>query len=252
MTPTAPDPDEVEREARARDRAQFMATVSHDLKTPLNAVVGFTSVLLLDLHGTEAGRKLVLIHDSARQMLERLNSLVELFRWEAGVLSPGRDWFYPGELLVRVGEEARAAAEERGLAVLVEPRGAPARARSDLRLVHRVLREFLANAIKHSRTGPIRLRALADPPDPQGVRRLRLEVADQGLGLKPDGLAALRTAFDPRVPPAAWSFQDLGLGLALCRQAAHLLGGSLEVDASCEQGARFSLVLALAAGELED
>ncbi|HOX45868.1 MAG TPA: HAMP domain-containing sensor histidine kinase [Myxococcota bacterium] len=238
-------------EARARERAQFIATVSHDLKTPLNAVVGFTSVLLLDLQGTEAGKKLGLVYDSARLMLERINALVELHRLEAGVLAPQPDWLFPGELLLQAAEEARAAAEGKGLALAAEPRGGPARLRTDLRLVQRALRELVSNAVRFSRQGEIRLGLGLEAGGRPGARRVRFWVHDPGVGMKPAQLAELRAAFEPAQAPLAWPFQGLGLGLALARQAARALGGWLEVEAPPEHGCRFSLVLELDEADLE-
>ncbi len=238
-------------EARARERAQFIATVSHDLKTPLNAVVGFTSVLLLDLQGTEAGKKLGMVYDSAKVMLDRLNALVELHRLEAGVLAAQPDWVFPGELLLQVAEEARAAAEGKGLRLLLEPRGGPARARFDARLAQRALRELLSNAVRFSREGELRVSLALEEGAPSGAVRLRFEVRDEGLGLRPAQRAELSAAFDPARDHLSWPFQGLGLGLALARQAARAAGGHLEAVAAPERGACFSLVLELGAGDVE-
>ena len=102
-------------EEKEKRRAKFMADVSHDMKTPLNAVIGFTSVLLQDKKelGAEKARQLDLVYKSAHRLLERVDALTEFFRLQAGVIGPEADWFSPRQLIEETFDQFRDDAGEK-------------------------------------------------------------------------------------------------------------------------------------------
>lgn len=232
---------------RDRQRAEFVGTVSHDLKTPLNAIVGFTSVLLADADGLlpEQARQLRLVNDSARSLLARINGLLEFHRLQAGKVDLLADWFYPAELLLQVVEGRRPQAAGRGCELALEVTGGPVRVRADARLVRRVLEELLDNAIRFGGSGTIRLSLAAGSAKDPGRGLVRFGVRDPGRDLGGPATEALRRAFDPGVDAFERSYRGLGLGLALAREAALALGGFVELAAGPDRDTCFCLVLEL-------
>jgi len=236
---------------REQRLAQFMAGVSHDLKTPLNSVIGFTSVLLQGAEGLgpDQLRQLRLVAQSANRLLGRLDALVELFRLRAGIIVPRTDWFAPGPVLERVIERADRAEGSTG-----PVEGAvPARIRTDARLLERAVGELVDNGDIHG--GGVTRLVCACAPDARRDRvRLSVAVHDQGPGLTPDRAEALARALGPMFLAGEGARKDdqgLGLGLALAREAAGLLGGWIEMDNRPERGCTFSLVLELEPGDVE-
>jgi signal transduction histidine kinase len=244
---------QVEEQVRSRDRrkADFVATVSHDLKSPLNAVIGFTSVLLQDARGNaEQERQLQMVQASARQLLDRINDLLEFHRLEAGKVKVNPVWCSLRELCLQALEPWRAPAAAQGLILELSCTGTNGRVRSDPCLLLRVLKEFLSNAVRFSKKGVVVLGCCSEPGDQPERIRLRLEVRDPGLGLSADSLAKLSAAFAPGGSILERCYDGLGLGLALCRESAALLGGIIHVTGAPGAGCTFSLLMEFPISEI--
>lgn len=229
-------------EEKEKRRAKFMADVSHDMKTPLNAVIGFTSVLLQDRGGlgAEKTRQLELVYKSAHRLLGRVDALTEFFRLQAGVIGPGADWFSPRQLIEETFDLFRDDAAEKRVELQIRPGPMPSRMRSPSKLISRALRELVANAVKFTATGSVEVDLRLE----DGWMAFR--VTDTGSGLSAGSLQKLKQALGP-----ADVYEGLGLGLALSREAARQLGGSIEVDSRPDKGSTFTLVVELTKENLE-
>ena len=223
-------------------RAKFMADVSHDMKTPLNAVIGFTSVLLQDREGlgAERTRQLELVYKSAHRLLGRIDALTEFFRLQAGVTGPRADWFSPRQLIAETLDLFHDDAREKSLQLQIGSGPMPSRMRSASKLISRALRELVDNALKFTVSGSIgvELRVMEG--------QAAFGVADSGSGLSAESLQKLREALGPRD-----TYEGLGLGLALSREAARVLGGRIEVESRPDRGSTFTLVIELSEDNLE-
>ena len=229
-------------EEMGKRRAKFMADVSHDMKTPLNAVIGFTSVLLQDREalGAEKTRQLELVYKSANRLLGRVDALTEFFRLQAGVTGPDADWFSPRQMIAETLDLFRDDAKEKGVQLQIGPGSMPARMRSASRPLSRALRELVANAVRFTTAGSVTVNLrLAEG-------RAAFRVADSGSGLSPGSLQKLKDALGPQD-----SYEGLGLGLALSREAARVLGGRIEVESRPDRGSTFTLVIELSDNDLE-
>jgi signal transduction histidine kinase len=245
--------DEIALQVQQRDqkRAEFFATVSHDLKTPLNGIIGFSSLLLQDTPGldSECLRQLNLIYDSARALLTRIDNLLDLYRIESGKIKANADWFIVSELIQQVIAPFEKKASDQGVKLEIILNGAPARLRADSNLLSRVLKQLLGNALKFTRQGSVRL-SVESKPNLDDRVRVRFAVSDTGIGVKPEEIARLSASLAPLVSPIDRSYQAIGLGLALAREAANLLGGALEVTSQANQGSTFALTLDLVSGDV--
>ena len=231
-----------------RRRAEFIAGVSHDLKTPLNGIIGFTSVVLADQAGRNADleQKLGMVYESARVMLNRINALVDFHRLEAGTKKPEPDWIAPIDMLKESTELHRVAAEKEGLELLLEQTG-PTRIHTDMRLLSVALNEVLSNAVRFGRQGQVRV--WMESKEQAERTHLCFCVADQGIGFKPEALAKLRRGLRPSDDRD--HFEGLGLGLALARLSLEKLGGLIEVESQAGAGATFRLCLNLSSEGIE-
>jgi len=230
------------RDEKEKRRAEFMADVSHDMKTPLNAVIGFTSVLLQDREalGAEKTRQLELVYKSAHRLLGRVDALTEFFRLQAGVPGQETDWFSPRQLIDETLDLFRDDAREKGIQLQIGPGPMPVRMRSVSRSLSRALREMVANAVKFTAAGSVKVDLKLE------AGRVAFRVADSGSGLGAGTLEKLRDALGSRD-----SYSGLGLGLALSREAAAVLGGWIEVESRPDRGSTFTLVIELTQENLE-
>ncbi len=229
-------------EEKEKLRAKFMADVSHDMKTPLNAVIGFTSVLLQDRQklGADKARQLELVYKSAHRLLERVDALTEFFRLQAGDIGPRADWFAPRQLIEETFGQFSDDAHQKGVELRVGPGPLPSRLRTSSKLLSRILRELVSNAVRFTSAGSVSV----DLCWTGG--RVAVEVTDTGSGMSAPSLQKLSQALG-----SGDSYTGLGLGLALSREAARLLGGSIRADSRPDRGSTFVVVFGLSDDEVE-
>lgn len=238
---------------RDQKRAEFVATVGHDLKTPLNGIIGFSSLLLQDTPGldSECLRQLNLIYTSARSLLERIDNLLDLFRMESGKITAGADWVIVSELAKQLIEPFEKKALDQGIKLEINLARAPGRIRTDSKLISRVLKQFITNALKFTRQGSVQLAIMSNPKLDDRIR-VRFTVSDTGMGIRPEELTRITASLDPATNIFDRSYQSIGLGLALALQASNLLGGVIRIESHVDQGSAFALEIDLASGDVVD
>jgi len=233
-----------------KERAEFFAQVSHDLKTPLNAVIGFTSVLLYSAKPFcgEQSQQLNLIYMSARQLLERLEALVEFFRLQAEIVPGEVQWCDLEALGAQSLERMQGEAEKKAIALRFVNEVGPGRIQVNLSLLSRVLQELLSNAVRATKQGQVLLAVSQGAPTGNPQESVCFAVTDTGCGLRLEETRRLSELLQPDPgEPASSGYRGLGLGLALARECAIRLGGRLTLSATEGQGCRFELALDLPA-----
>lgn len=216
-----------------RSKAQFVATISHELRTPMNAVLGYTSLVADEVDGpvNSAQRDhLGRVRDTGKHLISLIEDLLGFARIEAGQevvrVEPVR--------LVDVVEESlmvvRPLAEKKGLRVRLEGPNKPVELHTDPRKLRQILVNLLANAVKYTEVGDVLLLLRVEGEDTEV--KVYFEVTDMGRGIS---LEDQKHVFDPfwRADPLAKSDGgSTGLGLSVARQLARLLGGDVSVSKS--------------------
>ena len=232
-------------------KSRFLANMSHELRTPLNAILGFSHLLAQDECLAAAQREnLAIIGRSGEHLLALLNDVLELSRIEAGRAELRPEVFDLHLLLQDLHEMFGLRAEQKGLTLLMERSPeVPRYVRADQGKLRQVLINLLGNAVKFTTQGSVTLRV--GPPagargDVPGAAALRFQVADTGVGIVPENLAAI---FDPftQFAPEARMREGTGLGLSISRHYARLMGGELTAESAglAGQGSLFTLDLPL-------
>ncbi|MCL6251171.1 ATP-binding protein [Altererythrobacter sp. KTW20L] len=239
--PAKPDHGDPQAEADADERwSAFLIGMSHELRTPMNAVIGFTEMLLeADLPESQH-QQVRLIADSGRAMLRLLNDVLDISRIKAGQ--------------VRLVEEETDLAEELRQAIaLMQPIAAakgldlsldlsdevPARLALDRLRLRQVVLNLIGNALKFTDRGHVRV-GLALAAD-----QVAITVRDTGRGIAAERLPGLFTPFPPEHGTAERHYGGTGLGLPICQQLVRLMGGTIDVDSIAGQGSLFAIRLPL-------
>jgi PAS domain S-box-containing protein len=226
--------------ARASEaKTNFLAGMSHELRTPLNAIIGFTGTLLMRLPGPlneEQEKQLRTVQWAAHHLLALINDLLDLTRIESGETRLELGDVDCREVAVEAGTQLRSQAEAKGLAFDLDLPESPVAIRSDRRALIQVLMNLLANAVKYTDRGRVRLRLRRVAQD------LRFEVHDTGIGIRAGDRERLFKAFS-RLERGNERRQGTGLGLYLSARLAALLGGRIEVESEVGTGSTFTLVL---------
>jgi PAS domain S-box-containing protein len=229
---------ELERAMTARSR--FYASMSHELRTPINAVLGYSTLLLERIYGPLNEKQIEGIErtqKAARHLLELVNDVLDLSKIEAGKidlrLQPVEFPMLIEDLFVTV----RPLADEHGTELLLDQRASdPIKIVSDPRRVRQILLNLLSNAIKFGKGKPIKV--ICDRGDDDGVV---IDVIDQGEGISREDQERI---FQEFVQLGKTQLQDgTGLGLPISRRLAELLRGSLTVESTSGQGSTFRLRL---------
>jgi len=230
-------------EAANRAKSQFIAGMSHELRTPLNGVLGYAQLLAMegDLSERQA-RGVDTIHKSGLHLLALINDILDLARIEAGHTELNPAPMKLSHLLQSVVELMQVKTDEKGLAFVFDAdEGLPEVVLADERRLRQVLLNLLGNAIKFTDNGTVTLRASAEPNGPTQVR-LRLEVEDTGVGMRPDDLARIFEPFE-QVGDEQRRSEGTGLGLAITRALVNDMGGQVHVSSEFGRGTRFRVEL---------
>ena len=240
----------MEEELRPREAASraLLDGISHELKTPLNSIIGFTGVILQGMAGglnDEQRRQLGMARQSAGHMLGLIEDVIDVTRLQTGSLEVEREVVDLGGTAARVVDEAGDAAAAKGLELDVEiPAGLPAVA-GDRRRVRQVLANLVENAIKFTETGAVRI----DCREADG--RVEARVADTGPGVAPELRTRIFEPFQGAGSTTGTREEGTGLGLHLSRGIARLLGGDLVLECEAGGGSTFVLTLPVQADTIE-
>jgi PAS domain S-box-containing protein len=225
-------------------KSRFLATVSHEIRSPLNAVINMNE-LLLETSLDAAQRDLAEIATAGgRTLMALLDNVLDFSRIEAGELALHCK---PFDLVATVEEtvelmSTRAKAEA-PLSLVVAP-GVPLEVTGDSLRVRQVLLNLISNAIKFTEQGGVTLR-LKPAPEARGVR---LEVEDTGIGIPRDKQRAIFGEFIQADSSDSRRFGGTGLGLSIVRRLVELMGGTIAVQSEVGAGSLFTVDLPLAAG----
>ncbi|HUF65105.1 MAG TPA: ATP-binding protein [Gemmatimonadaceae bacterium] len=230
---------EMERAIAARNR--FYASMSHELRTPINAVLGYSTLLLDNIYGplTPQQREgLERTHRAAKHLLELVNDVLDLSKIEAGKIELAVQSVGFPSLIDDLFVTVRPLAAESATELVLDALSEPVSIQTDPRRVRQILLNLLSNAIKFGNRKPVRVeyRQAADG----GVQ---VSVVDQGGGIAPGDLARIFDEFVQVAGEDQRHQRGTGLGLAISRRLAELLDGTLEVESTPGVGSRFCLTL---------
>lgn len=226
-------------ESANQSKTRFLAAVSHDLMQPLNAARLFSAALSHQDDGlsSEAQKLVHHLDSSLRSAEDLISDLLDISRLENGKINPDPKPFVLNELFNALGAEFKALAQEQGLKFRV--RGSTLRVDSDIKLLRRILQNFLTNAFRYAK-GPVLL----------GVRRrkgeLCLEVWDRGPGIPEDKQQVIFEEFKRLDSHQTRAEKGLGLGLAIADGLCRVLGHTLRVRSWPGRGSVFSVSVPLA------
>src|SRR5258708_1541010 len=223
-------------------KSQFLANMSHEFRTPLNAILGYTHMLLNNVTGpvTDPQRKsLSRIDSNARHLLALINDILDITRIEAGRMPLNATTFGVGELFDEVQSELEAIIKRSNLAVSTRVRGTVPPVRSDRQKVKQIVLNLLSHALKFTPAGSVPMTAVYDAR----VRQVAIAVKDTGVGIPEGDQVKVFEDFRQLDSSPARGYGGTGLGLSICRRLAQILGGTIDLHSTLGRGPTFTLRL---------
>jgi protein-histidine pros-kinase len=218
-------------QAASRAKSEFLANMSHEIRTPINGILGMAELALATPLTPEQREYLTLLRSAGEALLAVVNDILDLSKIEAGRLEVASE---PFDLRVVVGEAVAllaVRAREKGLACQVEiAPDAPAVVRGDPHRLRQVLVNLVANAVKFTEQGGVRVAVTSGPASAGGACELHIAVADTGIGVPVDKQALIFEAFTQADGSSTRRYGGTGLGLAICRSLVRLMGGRIWVE----------------------
>lgn len=231
-------------EENSRLKSEFLSTMSHELRTPMNAIEGFTSIMLSRMGGVEfnekAERYITRVNVNSKRLLQLINDFLDLSRVESGRLELAHQPFSPTDLARRWQTEIGILAEKKNISfeLTLDPL-LPETVYGDEEAISKIALNLLSNAIKFTEQGKVSL-SLANGDD-----NWHIIVSDTGIGIPPHAREYVFEEFRQVDQTSKRKYGGTGLGLAIVQKYARTMGGTVTLQSEVGVGSTFTVTLPL-------
>ncbi len=228
--------------AASRVKSEFLANMAHEVRTPINSIIGFTDLLAEEELTDEQKKYINILQRSAANLLDLINDILDLSRIEAGRVDIEMIPCSPAKLLAEIADSMEVMAKQKALAFEVcSSPDLPASILTDPTRLRQCLTNLVSNAIKFTEDGHVHVDARLEKGGEHNW--IRFDVADTGIGIEADKQEAIFEAFSQARADTTRKFGGSGLGLAITRKLAELLGGKIQFVSEPGEGSVFSLMI---------
>ena len=225
-----------------RAKSDFLAKMSHEIRSPMTAILGYVELLGLQLRAPDQLQAIDTIKRNANFLLDIINDVLDLSKIEARKFDVERAVVSPLAIVKELVELMNLRAAEKGIALLTRFDSAlPATVETDPKRLKQILLNLVGNAIKFTDRGEVEISVAAQQTD--AANEIVYSIRDTGIGMSPEDLAQAFEPFSQGMSAAAQRPGGTGLGLAISKHLAELLGGRIEATSGFGNGSTFRLVL---------
>ena len=233
-------------EKASKAKTDFLSNMSHDIRTPMNAIIGITTLMKNELHQPERlAEHLGKLETSGRLLLGIINDILDMSRIESGKVTLNVEKMNLPQQISQLDSVIRQQANQRRQTFTVNTLVQHENVLADPNRLNQVLMNILSNAVKYTPTGGhIRLE-VEELTHTEHYAKYRFVVQDDGIGMSEDFQKTLFDPFTREEKSGINKVQGTGLGMAITRSIVDLMGGSISVESASGKGTRFEVVLEL-------
>jgi PAS domain S-box-containing protein len=224
-------------------KSQFLANMSHEFRTPLNAILGYTSMLLQGVGGAEMSplhkRNLARVDSNARHLMGLINDILDISRIEAGKMPLHATEFKIADLISEVMAEAEPLIARTKLKVETDVAASASKVFADRQKVKQIVLNLLSNALKFTPDGSVSVVARYRP----SADEISIAVVDTGIGIAPADQEKVFEDFQQADNSPTRQYTGAGLGLSICRRLADMMDGRITLQSQVGKGSTFTLIL---------
>ena len=227
-----------------QEKSQFIANMTHELRTPMNAILGYSEMLkeeAEELHETEFVSDLSKINSSGRHLLGLINDILDYSKMEAGKMTLHIEAFSITDLLKDVEANILPLAEKNGNAFVITPLTAEIQMQSDVTKLRQIIINLLSNACKFTHEGKVSL--ATQIYEKEQMRWVDFVVSDTGIGITDSQFENIFKAFTQADSSITRDYGGTGLGLTISLRFAEMMGGDISVQSTEKAGSTFTLAL---------
>ncbi|MBE5808557.1 MAG: response regulator [Clostridiales bacterium] len=241
--------------ASSKAKSDFLASMSHDMRTPMNGIIGMTAIAATHIDDRErVADCLKKIMDSSGHLLSLINEVLDMNKIESGKVDLQEEDFDLSELVDSVLTMTRPQVEARGHSLAVHIGDvAHEKVIGDSTRVREILVNLLSNAIKYTPDGGRIVCGLSErPSNVQDIGQYEFTIEDNGIGMKPEFVAHIFEPFTRAEDKAAQAQSGTGLGMAITRNLVRMMGGDIQVESTYGLGSKFTVTIYLRLQEPDD
>jgi signal transduction histidine kinase len=231
-------------EAANHAKSGFLANMSHELRTPMNAIIGYSEMLMEDAQddgNEDAVSDLKKIHSAGTHLLSLINDVLDLAKIESGKMDIYLETFEIPGMVNDVVSTIDTLVKKNGNRLQVEVDETIGEMRADITKVRQALFNLLSNAAKFTHEGVIALLVRSEQED--GVDWIRMSVSDSGIGIPPEKIDQVFDEFSQADATTTRDYGGTGLGLPISRRFCQMMGGDITVESTIGEGSTFMIRL---------
>ena len=233
-------------ETANKAKSEFLAVINHELRTPLNPIIAGSELLAEIVEANEEQYTIAtMIHSAGEHLLSLINSVLDLSKLEAGKVTPVLTAISPAEIIDRVTQFFIPLAQQKSIDFKISiSNNLPETIVSDSFIIRQILINIIGNAFKFTRQGSIQVSAyFAENVEDQTKGVFQISIADTGIGISAEMQEKIFDPFSQADIGVSREFGGTGIGLAISRQSAQLLGGGIRLRSKLGKGSEFSLLV---------
>ena len=231
-------------ERASKAKTDFLSNMSHDIRTPMNAIIGITTLMKNELHQPEKlAEHLDKLETSGQLLLGIINNILDMSRIESGKTTLNEEKMNLSQQISQLDSIIRQQAGQRRQTFTVNTHLQHENVLADPNRLNRVLMNILSNAVKYTPTGGHIRFEVEELPRNEHYARYRFVVQDDGIGMSEEFQKTLFDPFTREEKSGTNKVQGTGLGMAITKSIVDLMGGSISVESAPGRGTRFEVVL---------